>query len=73
MRVGTRECGLSCARDAVSLKHDYLWTREPESFVATRQLVRESVKDYNTARPHSSLNYLTPAEYGRKKMEESRT
>ncbi len=53
-------------------KHDYLWTREPDSFVATRELVAESVRDYNEARPHSSLNYLTPAEFGRKKMEESR-
>jgi transposase InsO family protein len=54
------------------LKHDYLWTREPESFVATRQLVRPSVKDYNTLRPLSSLKYLTPADYGRKMMEENR-
>ena len=70
MRVGTRECGLSCARDAVSLKHDYLWIREPGSFIETRVWVREGMADYNTSRPHSSLNYLSPVEFAKRKATE---
>ncbi|MGI0055327.1 MAG: integrase core domain-containing protein [Thermoplasmata archaeon] len=29
--------------------------------------------DYNTQRPHSSLEYLTPSEYAERKKEEQRT
>ncbi len=37
------------------LKQDYLWLREPESFLVTRGRIAESIEDYNTERPHSSL------------------
>ncbi len=53
------------------LKQDYLWLREPESFLATRQRLAEAIVDYNTARPHSSLGYLTPREYAQKVQEEA--
>ncbi len=70
MRARTRECGLSCARDAVSLKHDYLWIREPGSFIETRVWVREGMVHYNTERPHSSLKYLAPAEFAKRMSRE---
>lgn len=59
-----------CARDGVSLKADYLWVREPENFSETRATLEQSIADYNENRPHSSLGYLTPIEYRKKKMEE---
>lgn len=48
------------------LKMDYLWVHEPESFVATRGRLAESIHHYNTERPHSSLGYLTPKEFAEK-------
>jgi putative transposase len=52
------------------LKADYLWVRESESYSETRTTLERSIADYNGNRPHSSLGYQTPTEYGRKKMEE---
>ena len=51
-------------------RQDYLWVREPMPFLETRQVVDEGVVDYNTHRPHSSLEYLTPSEYAERKKEE---
>lgn len=51
------------------LKQDYLWVREPESFLATRQTLAVSIRDYNEERPHSSLEYLTPREFARTQIE----
>ncbi len=53
------------------LKMDYLWLREPASFSETRELLTEALRHYNEERPHSSLDYLTPIEYERKKQEEA--
>ncbi len=53
-------------------KHDYLWIREPGSYVETQTWVREGMVDYNTNRPHSSLNYLSPVEYAKQKATEVR-
>ena len=44
-------------------KQDYPWTREPTTFLETRKLTGEWVVDYNEERPHSSLDYLTPAAF----------
>ena len=44
-------------------KQDYLWIREPTTFLETRQIVDGGVVDYNTQRPHSSLDYLTPSQF----------
>ncbi len=52
------------------LKADYLWLRESESYAETQATLERSIADYNGNRPHSSLGYLTPTEYRRKKMEE---
>lgn len=51
-------------------KHEYLWIREPETYIETRQVVAEGMKDYNAMRPHSSLRYLTPREFMRRKVAE---
>lgn len=53
-------------------KQDYLWVLEPMSFIQTRVHVNESMADYNTKRPHSSLGYLAPVEYEAKVSEEGR-
>jgi putative transposase len=53
------------------LKQDYLWLREPESFLVTRATVAEAIRGYNTERPHSSLDYRTPAEYAREQAKEA--
>ncbi len=43
---------------------------EPTSFTETRELRTEALRPYNGERPHSSLDYLTPIEYEKKKQEE---
>ena len=52
------------------LKADYFWPREPTTFLETRGRVDAAVSDFNERRPHSSLDYLSPKAYARKKMEE---
>ena len=44
---------------------------EPTSFTETRELRTEALRPYNEERPHSSLDYLTPIEYEKKKQEEA--
>lgn len=51
------------------LKADYFWIREPGTYLETRSWVDEAIADWNKARPHSSLGYLTPVEYAKKKWE----
>jgi putative transposase len=51
-------------------KHEYLWIREPMSYIETRQVVAEAMKSYNEERPHSSLVYLTHREFMRRKVAE---
>ncbi|EQD77430.1 transposase, partial [mine drainage metagenome] len=51
-------------------KHDYLWVREPGTYVETRGWVRAGMDDYNEVRPHSSLSYLAPVEFAKKIAEE---
>ena len=51
-------------------KHEYLWIREPVTYIETRKIVAEGMRDYNEERPHSSLGYLTPREFMRRKVTE---
>jgi len=55
------------------LKMDYLWTSEPTSFLETRDRLTVSLRHYDEERPHSSLNYLTPSEFAKKKKAEEAT
>jgi transposase InsO family protein len=53
------------------LKMDYLWTAPPRPFAETRDHLATSLRHYNEERPHSSLDYLTPAEFAKKMKEEA--
>ena len=44
-------------------KEDYIYTREFVSFEDFRKYIEWAISDYNTKRPHSSLNYMTPDEF----------
>ena len=44
-------------------KDDYIHTREFITFDDFRKHIEWAVSDYNTKRPHSSLNYMTPDEF----------
>ncbi|MGC8618153.1 MAG: transposase, partial [Thermoplasmata archaeon] len=52
-------------------KEDYIYSKEFNSFEEFRDYMDWAVRDYNSVRPHSSLNYLTPDEFeGRIAMDE---
>lgn len=42
---------------------DRIYTMELVSFGDLRKYMEWAVSDYNTKRPHSSLNYMTPDEF----------
>lgn len=46
-----------------SIKEDYIWQHEFDSFHEADELMTSFFHDYNWSRPHSSLNYLTPKEF----------
>ena len=50
-------------------KEDYIYSREFKSFDDFSDHMDWAVKDYNSVRPHSSLNYLTPDEFEVKIMD----
>ena len=41
----------------------YIYTREFVSFEDFRKYMEWAISDYNTKRPHSSLDYMTPDEF----------
>ena len=49
-----------------SLKTDYIWPNDLETFVDAGKLMEHAFIDYNTVRPHSSIDYLPPREFRRK-------
>lgn len=46
-----------------SLKQDYVWQHEFQTFQEADDLMKEFFIDYNWSRPHSSLKYMTPKEF----------
>lgn len=55
------------------LKMDYLWVREPTTYLETRGVVDDAIRHWNVERPHSSLGYLTPSAYAKKLEQENTT
>ena len=49
-----------------SLKADYIWVTDLETFEDAQELVEYAFNDYNTVRPHSSIGYLPPDEFERR-------
>ena len=46
-----------------TLKREYVWTRDFQSFQEAAETIQEAYIDYNQHRIHSALHYLTPYEY----------
>ena len=46
-----------------TLKKEYVWQYEFESFQEARKILKKARTDYNGKRIHSALGYLTPDEY----------
>ena len=53
-----------------SLKTDYIWVNALETFEDAEKLMEHAFIDYNTVRPHSSIDYLPPDEFERRLLEE---
>ena len=49
-----------------SLKTDYIWITDIDIFENAKSLIEFEFKDYNTIRPHSSISFLPPDEFGRR-------
>ncbi len=46
-----------------TLKREYVWTRDFQTFQEAAETMQEAYLDYNQHRIHSALGYLTPYEY----------
>jgi len=46
-----------------TLKREYVWTRDFQTFQEAAETIQEAYIDYNQHRIHSALGYLTPYEY----------
>jgi len=46
-----------------TLKREYVWTKDFQSFQEAAEAIQEAYVDYNQNRIHSALGYLTPYEY----------
>ena len=53
-----------------SLKTDYIWVNDIETFDDAKRLMEQAFIDYNTVRPHSSIDYFPPDEFERRLREE---
>ena len=49
-----------------SLKTDYIWVTDLETFEDARKLMQYAFTDYSTVRPHSSISFLPPDEFERR-------
>lgn len=46
-----------------TLKREYLWPQDFRDYQEAEIVIADAFKDYNSARPHSSLGYKTPYEF----------
>ena len=46
-----------------SLKTDYIWQNDLESYEDAKELMEYAFNDYNNNRSHFSINYLTPVKF----------
>lgn len=53
-----------------SIKADYIWPYEFEDYNEAEKAIKEAYIDYNTIRPHSSIDYLAPIEFKRRWIED---
>ena len=53
-----------------SIKTDYIWPNELETFNDVKELMEFAFTDYNTVRPHSSIGYLPPDEFEKRWIED---
>ena len=53
-----------------SLKTDYIWVNDLETFEDAENLMESAFSDYNSMRSHSSVDYLPPDEFERSLREE---
>ena len=53
-----------------SLKTDYIRVNDLETFEDADNLMEYALNDYNSVRPHSSIDYLPPDEFERRLVEE---
>ena len=49
-----------------SLKMDYIWVTDIDTFEDAKNLIEYAFKDYNSVRPHSSISFLPPDEFERR-------
>ena len=49
-----------------SLKTDYIWINDLETFEDEEKLIEHAFGDYNSVRPHSSISFLSSDEFERR-------
>lgn len=53
-----------------SLKTDYIWPNDFETFEDAENFMEYAFNDYNSVKPHSSIKYLQPDEFERRLLED---
>ena len=53
-----------------SLKTDYVWPYEFQDYREASVAIENAFTDYNEFRPHSSIDYLPPKEFGKMFLED---
>ena len=52
-----------------TLKEECVWQHQFRSFSEARREIARWIAWYNSERPHQSLGYISPREYGEKKVQ----
>lgn len=55
----------------MSLKTDYIWVRDIKDFSEGERIIEQAFNDYNRVRPHSSVEYLPPAVFRERYLNDS--